>query len=63
LIIYFFDFSVAGVQFLAFRLQEVAAERDALSIDLRKTKVQALPICCSRFFADYSGASRRLRQQ
>ena len=29
------------LQFLAFRLHEVAAERDALSTELRKTKVQA----------------------
>ena len=36
------------VQFLAFRLQEVAAERDALSTDLRKTKVQPLPMSCMR---------------
>jgi hypothetical protein len=29
------------VQFLAFRLQEVSGERDALATDLRKTKVRA----------------------
>ncbi len=45
-------------QFLAFRLQEVAAERDALSTDLRKTKVQPLPSCCSLCCAEPFAISR-----
>ena len=45
------------VQFLAFRLQEVSAERDGLSTDLRKTKVLACRFpCCQLLFDGLTAA-------